>query len=98
MKGNKIFGHASKIRISSILLAIVYVFVYVYVYKMKFRAPSEIRVEKEKRVTLSARVNESLKRKLEVAAKKTPQKLPVATLVEQVLEDYIKHMEGKGVI
>ncbi|WP_413576193.1 hypothetical protein ACLVWU_17560 [Bdellovibrio sp. HCB290] len=65
---------------------------------MKFRTPSEIQVEKEKKVNLSTRVRPDIRKKLEAAAKKTPQKIPLATLVEQILEDYVRFAETKGII
>lgn len=65
---------------------------------MKFREPSQIKVEKETKVNVSTRVRPDLRKKLETAARKTPQKLPLAGLVEQVLEDYVKYIESKGVI
>lgn len=63
---------------------------------MKFRSPKEIKLEEDKRVTISARVNQSLREKLILAAAKTPQKLPLASLIEEVLGDYIKFLEKKG--
>lgn len=73
----------------------MYINLYTY---MKFRQPSEIRVSKDKKVNVSTRVRPDIRKKLVDAARKTPQKLPLATLVEQVLEDYVKYVEGKGVI
>lgn len=63
---------------------------------MRFRPPKAIRVEDDKRVTISARVNQSVREKLKLAASKTPQNLPLASLVEEVLGDYIKFLEKRG--
>ena len=65
---------------------------------MKFRDPAQIKVEKTKKVNVSTRVNPEIRKKLELVAKKTPQKIPLATLVEEVLEDYIRYVETKGII
>lgn len=65
---------------------------------IKFRTPLDIKTEKIKKVNVSTRVNPEIRRKLELAAKKTPQKVPLATLVEEVLEDYVKFVEMKGII
>ena len=63
---------------------------------MKFRTPKEIKVEEDTRVTVSTRVHGSLRKKLETAAAKTPQKLPLASLIEEVLIDYVAFLEKKG--
>ena len=75
----------------------MYIYMYLYTY-MKFRAPTDIQVEKEKKVNVSTRVRPILRKKLEAAAKKTPQKIPLASMVEQILEDYVRFIEGKGII
>lgn len=76
---------------------LVYTYTYIYTF-MKFRQPADIRVEREKKVNISTRVRPDVRKKLEIASNKTPQKLPLATLVEQVLEDYVRHIEQKGII
>jgi len=64
--------------------------------KSKFRMPSEINVEKDPKQNVSCRVRKSIKEKLKAAAKRTPDKLPLAVLVEQVLEDYVKFVDRNG--
>lgn len=65
----------------------------------KFRKPHEIKVVTDKKTGLSCRVRKSIKEKLIFAARLTPEKLPLAVFVEQVLEDYVKYIETskKGV-
>ncbi|MBY0383674.1 hypothetical protein K2X05_00820 [bacterium] len=59
----------------------------------KFRKPEEIEIKKDRKIYLSCRIRQSVKEKLALAAKRTPDKIPLAVLVEQVLEDYIKFVE-----
>lgn len=65
---------------------------------MKFREPEKLKVHKEAKVNVSTRVRPEVRRKLELAATRTPQKLPLAAFVEQILEDYVNYLESKGTI
>jgi len=60
-----------------------------------FRLPKQIRVTQDRRLSVSCRMKESIKKKLEKAASRTPDKLTLAVFIEQVLKDYVDFLEKK---